>query len=54
MRYIYRIQFPNNKCYIGQTKNIKQRMLNYKGLRCKKNKYYYLKHLININLNVVP
>lgn len=34
-RIIYKIQFPNNKVYIGQTNDLKRRMRTYKYLCCK-------------------
>lgn len=32
---IYRLIFPNGKSYVGKTENIKNRMNNYKKLKCK-------------------
>ena len=45
MRFIYKIQFPNGKFYIGQTKNVIERMKAYKRLHCKDmpKLYYALK-----------
>lgn len=38
---IYKLTSPLGKVYIGQSKNIKQRLNNYKKLRCKKQPAIY-------------
>lgn len=41
MQGIYKIIFPNGKCYIGQSCNLKRRLSDYKHLRCKKQPAVY-------------
>ena len=41
MKYIYRLISPNNKSYVGQTKNLSNRLLAYKRLDCKDQKKLY-------------
>lgn len=41
MQGIYKITFPDGKCYIGQSINLKRRLSDYKHLRCKKQKAVY-------------
>lgn len=42
---IYKITSPNNRVYIGQSRNIKKRFSNYKYLYCKKQKRLYASFL---------
>lgn len=39
--YIYKITSPSNRIYIGQTINIKRRIIDYKTLHCKHQKLIY-------------
>lgn len=41
MKYIYRLISPNNKSYVGQTKDLHGRLLAYKRLDCKDQKKLY-------------
>jgi group I intron endonuclease len=58
---IYKITNPNNKVYIGQTKNVERRLAEYRRLRCKTQvllynslfKYGFNNHIIEV-LDIVP
>lgn len=41
MQGIYKLTFPDNKCYIGQSNNLKRRLSSYKHLKCQKQPAVY-------------
>lgn len=41
MQGIYKLTFPDNKCYIGQSANLKRRLASYKHLKCQKQPAVY-------------